>query len=172
MGRHGGCSTPRRSEMVNYYGSSEHTLDDKGRLVLPGRVLDAVAKVEWTFHLTAGLDRCLLLHDAKGFQELVQRIGGAVPGSRAHRALCRRFLGHSVEVEPDGNRRIRIPEPLLKYAGLAASQAVVLVGTGRVTEIWAPANLETALAEATTDEESLFASLVSPDKPSAGVDRT
>jgi DNA-binding transcriptional regulator/RsmH inhibitor MraZ len=77
-----------------------------------------------------------------------------------------------VEVEPDGNRRIRIPEPLLKYAGLAASQAVVLVGTGRVTEIWAPANLETALAEATTDEESLFASLVSPDKPSAGVDRT
>jgi DNA-binding transcriptional regulator/RsmH inhibitor MraZ len=49
---------------------------------------------------------------------------------------------------------------------------VVLVGTGRVTEIWAPANLETALAEATTDEESLFASLVSPDKPSAGVDRT
>lgn len=172
MGRHGGCSAPRRSEMVNYYGSSEHTLDDKGRLVLPGRVLDAVAKVEWKFHLTAGLDRCLLLHDAKGFQELVQRIGGAVPGSRAHRALCRRFLGHSVEVEPDGNRRIRIPEPLLKYAGLAASQAVVLVGTGRVTEIWAPANLETALAEATTDEETLFASLVSPDKPSAGMDRT
>jgi DNA-binding transcriptional regulator/RsmH inhibitor MraZ len=76
--------------------------------------------------------------------------------------LCRRFLGHSEAVEPDGNRRIRVPDPLLKYAGLAPSQPVVLVGTGRVTEIWAPQHLDTALAEASTDEETLFASLVSP----------
>jgi len=158
--------------MTSYFGSSEHTLDDKSRLVLPGRILDAVAKNEWKFHLTAGLDRCLLLHDSQGFQELVERIGKAVPGSRAHRALCRRFLGHSVEVEPDGNRRIRIPEPLLKYAGLAASQAVVLVGAGRVMEIWSPANLDNVLADATPDEESLFASLVSPVEPSAAMNRT
>ena len=158
--------------MVTYSGSSEHSLDDKGRLVLPNRVLDELAKNDWKFHLTAGLDRCLLLHDASGFQELVERIGRAVPGSRAHRALCRRFLGHSVEVEPDGNRRIRVPEPLLKYAGLAVSQTVVLVGTGRVMEIWSPANLDSALADATPEEESLFASLVSPVAPSAAMNRT
>jgi MraZ protein len=151
--------------MSTYFGSSEHGLDDKGRLVLPGRILDAVAKTHWKFRLTAGLDRCLLLHDAKGFEELVERIGTAVPGSRAHRALCRRFLGHSEAVEPDGNRRIRIPDPLLKYAGLAPSQPVVLVGTGRVTEIWSPQHLDTALVEASTEEETLFASLVSPVQP-------
>ena len=143
--------------MVTYFGSSEHGLDDKGRLVLPSRILDEVPKSQWQFHLTAGLDRCLLLHDAEGFRELVERIGRAVPGSRAHRALCRRFLGHSEAVEPDGNRRIRIPDPLLKYAGLTLQGAVVLVGTGRVTEIWSPANLDTALAEASTDEETHFA---------------
>lgn len=152
--------------MVTYFGSSEHGLDDKGRLVLPGRILDEIPKSHWKFHLTAGLDRCLLLHDAEGFRELVDRIGRAVPGSRAHRALCRRFLGHSEAVEPDGNRRIRIPEPLLKYAGLAPHNAVVLVGTGRVTEIWAQANLDSALTEASTDEETLFASLVGPVTPS------
>ncbi len=157
--------------MVTYFGSSEHGLDDKGRLVLPGRILDEVPKSQWKFHLTAGLDRCLLLHDAEGFRELVDRIGKAVPGSRAHRALCRRFLGHSETVEPDGNRRIRIPDPLLKYAGLAPSQAVVLVGTGRVTEIWSPANLDTALAEASTDEETLFASLVGPTQPSTPMNK-
>lgn len=157
--------------MVTYFGSSEHGLDDKGRLVLPSRILDEVPKSQWKFHLTAGLDRCLLLHDAEGFRELVERIGRAVPGSRAHRALCRRFLGHSETVEPDGNRRIRIPDPLLKYAGLAASQAVVLVGTGRVTEIWSPANLDTALAEASTDEETLFASLVGPTQPSTPMNK-
>lgn len=152
--------------MVDFLGSSEHVLDDKGRLILPARILDALPKNEWKFHLTAGLDRCLLLHDSKGFQELVERIGRAVPGSRAHRTLCRRFLGHSEEVAPDGNRRIRIPEPLLKYAGLTASQPVVLMGTGRVSEIWAPGNLGEALAEVTADEELLFASLVGPATPS------
>jgi MraZ protein len=155
--------------MATYFGSSEHGLDDKGRLILPARILGEVPQNHWKFHLTAGLDRCLLLHDSKGFEELVDRIGRAVPGSRAHRALCRRFLGHSEEVVPDGNRRIRIPEPLLKYAGLAVSQPVTVVGLGRVSEIWAPANLGTALAEATTEEETLFASLVGPTKPSTPI---
>lgn len=152
--------------MVTFAGSSEHGLDDKGRLVLPSRILDDVPKNQWQFHLTAGLDRCLLLHDSEGFRELVARIGGAVPGSRAHRALCRRFLGHSEAVVPDGNRRIRIPDPLLKYAGLAPSQSVVLVGTGRVVEIWSTAHLDASLAEATPDEELLFAQLLGSANPS------
>lgn len=152
--------------MATYYGSSEHGLDDKGRLILPSRILDEVPKSQWKFHLTAGLDRCLLLHDSEGFKELVDRIGRAVPGSRGHRALCRRFLGHSEEVVPDGNRRIRIPEPLLRYVGIEPSQSVTLVGLGRVFEIWSPANLGTALV-ATSEEEMLFASLIEPTKPSA-----
>lgn len=150
--------------MSTFFGSSEHTLDDKGRLILPSRILDEVPKNHWKFHLTAGLDRCLLLHDSAGFQELVDRIGRAVPGSRAHRALCRRFLGHSEAVVPDGNRRIRIPDPLLRYAGLAASQPAVLIGTGRVFEIWSPANLGETLDQATPDEELLFASMIDPTR--------
>ena len=152
--------------MTTYYGSSEHGVDDKGRCTLPARMLDELPKSRWKFHLTAGLDRCLLLHDSDGFQELVDRIGRAVPGSRAHRALCRRFLGHSVEVVPDGNRRIRVPEPLLKYAGLAASQPVTLVGTGRVVELWSPSVLDVALAEASPEEEQLFSNLVGLTTPS------
>lgn len=152
--------------MVTYFGSSEHGVDDKGRITLPARILDELPKNLWKFHITAGLDRCLLLHDSEGFQELVGRIGRAVPGSRAHRALCRRFLGHSVEVVPDGNRRIRVPEPLLKYAGLAASQPVTLVGTGRVVELWSPSVLDVALAEASPEEEQLFSSLVGSATPS------
>lgn len=150
--------------MVTFFGSSEHSLDDKGRLILPQRVTGEVPENHWEFYLTAGLDRCLLLHDKQGWQRLVDSIGRAVPGSRAHRALCRRFLGHSERVVPDGNRRIRVPEPLLKYAGLAPLQPVVLVGTGQVVEIWSPANLGTTLMEASGEEESLFASLVEPTK--------
>lgn len=164
-----GAAIPASRLMANLLGSSEHGLDDKGRLILPGRILDSVAKADWEFVVTAGLDRCLLLHTKKGFQELVDRIGRAVPGSRAHRALCRRFLGHSEAVVPDGNRRIRIPDPLLKYAGLAPGQQVTLVGLGQVCEIWSTEQLGTSLAEAGADEESLFASLIEPTKPLASV---
>ena len=156
--------------MATYFGSSEHGVDDKGRITLPARILDELPKSQWKFHITAGLDRCLLLHDSEGFQELVDRIGRAVPGSRAHRALCRRFLGHAVEVVPDGNKRIRVPEPLLKYAGLAASQPVTMVGTGRVVELWSPSVLDVALAEASPEEELLFSELVGSATPSTSLD--
>lgn len=151
---------------ATFTGTTEHGLDDKGRIILPGRILDSVPKNAWRFHLSAGLDRCLLLHDHEGWNQLMAQLSQGVPGSRAHRALCRRFLGHSEEVEPDGSRRIRIPDPLLNYAGLTPSGQAVLVGVGRVIEIWSPAHLDSSLAEAGAEEEALFASLVGPTKPS------
>ena len=154
--------------MVTYFGTSEHGLDEKGRLILPNRILDQVAKAEWKFYLTAGLDRCLLLHDSQGWSELMSKLGRGVPGSRAHRALCRRFLGLAEEVVPDATRRIRIPEPLQKYAGLDQNRSAVLVGSGRVMEIWAQDHLGSTLGEASPEEESLFASLIgSEQKPSS-----
>jgi len=156
-------------EGPTYFGTTEHTLDEKGRLILPGHILDLVPKAEWRFFLSAGLDRCLLLHDLHGWNGLVQRLGQGVGATRAHRALLRRFLGHSAEVVPDNARRIRIPDPLLKYAGLAASQSLSLVGAGRVLELWSSTNLDKSLSEAGADEEALFASLVGNIKPSAPV---
>ena len=153
--------------LPNYHGTSEHGLDDKGRLTLPTRILDQVAKADWEFHLTAGLDRCLLLHDREGWNELVERLGKGVPGTRAHRSLCRRFLGSSETVVPDGNRRIRVPEPLLRYAGLQVSHPVVLMGMGRSMELWSPTTLGETLTDASPEEEELFAQLVEPSTPSA-----
>ncbi len=152
---------------VTYFGTSEHGLDDKGRLTLPTRILDRVAKADWRFWVTAGLDRCLLIHDQQGWDALVQKLSQGVPGSRAHRSLCRRFLGNSEEVVPDSARRIRIPEPLLSYAGLQTSKPVVLLGMGRVMELWSPAELGGALQETSPEEEELFAQLVEPSAPSA-----
>ena len=153
--------------VVTYSGTSEHGLDDKGRLTLPGRILDQVAKTQWKFYLTASLDPCLLMHDQPGWEELAAKIGGGVPGSRAHRNLCRRFLGNSEEVTPDSTRRVRIPETLMKYAGLEPSQPVVLLGMGRVVEIWSPKRLGEVLDVASSEEEALFATLVDPRTPSA-----
>ncbi len=143
-----------------YLGTSEHSLDDKGRLIVPGRLLDQVAKAAWRFHLTAGIDRCLLMLDSEGWRELVDRLGQSVLSSRPLRSLRRRFLGHSEEVVPDGSKRIRIPEPLLHYAGLRASGPAVLVGTGRVVEIWSREHLDAVLGDPSPEEEQFFESML------------
>lgn len=143
-----------------YLGTSEHALDDKGRLIVPGRILDQVPKAAWRFHLTAGIDRCLLMLDSEGWRELVDRLGQGVLSSRPLRSLRRRFLGHSEECIPDGSKRIRIPEPLLHYAGLRSSGPAVLVGTGRVTEIWSRERLDAALGDPSPEEEQFFESML------------
>jgi len=152
-----------------YLGTSEHGLDDKGRLIVPGRILDLVPKASWCFHLTAGIDGCLLMLDSEGWRELVDRLGQGVLSSRPLRSLRRRFLGHAEEVVPDGSKRIRIPEPLLHYAGLRASGSAVLVGTGRVLEIWSRERLDAALGEPSQEEEQFFESVLvgQPDATSA-----
>ena len=152
--------------MVTFFGSTEHGLDDKGRISLPTRILDQLAKADWKFYLCAGLDRCVLLYDQSGWNELLAKLAAGVPGGRAHRNLLRRFLGHAEEVVPDNTRRIRIPDPLLNYAGLAPSKAAVLLGTGRILEIWSPKQLGSTLAEVSPEEESLFAQLVGSTTPS------
>jgi MraZ protein len=153
--------------MVDYFGSTEHGLDDKGRITLPARILDLVPKADWKFYLCAGLDRCVLMYDQSGWKELLAKLAGGVPGGRAHRNLLRRFLGHAEEVVPDNTRRVRIPEPLLNYAGLAPSKPAVLLGTGRILEIWSPDQLGSTLADASPEEETLFAQLVGSTTPSA-----
>ena len=147
---------------LTFTGTSEHGLDDKGRLTLPSRILDQVAKADWRFYLTVSMDECLLLHDAQGWNELVAKIGTGVHGSQAHRNLSRRFLGSAEEVVPDTARRIRIPDPLLEYAGIQSSGPVRLLGMGNVLEIWSPAKLGKVLTKPTTEEEQLFSSLIDP----------
>ena len=150
-----------------FTGASDHGLDDKGRLTLPSRLLESIAQKDWRFFLTVSMDKCLLLHDVRSWQALVDRIGAGVHGSAAHRNLARRFLGSAEEVTPDAARRIRIPEPLLDYAGLAPSQPVRLLGMGNVCEIWAPSALGGVLNAPTPEEEQLFSSLIDPRTPSA-----
>lgn len=152
---------------LTFTGTSEHGLDDKGRLTLPSRILDQVARADWRFYLTVSMDECLLLHDAQGWNQLVAKIGTGVHGSQAHRNLSRRFLGSAEEVVPDTARRIRIPEPLLEYAGLGLSEPVRLLGMGNVLEIWNPGRLGKVLLKPTPEEEQLFSSLIDSKTSSA-----
>jgi MraZ protein len=139
--------------MPTFLGRSTHSLDDKGRLILPKRILDEVAPVDRNFTLTAGPEGCLLMLDAASWRVVAQRSGTDVLGNKQQRAMRRIFLGHAEQVSPDRANRISIAEGLRQYAGLDASKEVVLVGTGQTFEIWAKEKWDAALAAALSSYE-------------------
>ena len=139
--------------MPTYLGRSNHTLDDKGRLILPKRIVDELAPKDLEFTLTAAPDGNLLLLDKKAWTIVMAKTSGDVLGNKAQRSMRRIFLGHAETVRPDKSNRISIVEGLREFAGFGDSKAVVLVGTGQTFEIWAKGRWDSALAEAISNYE-------------------
>ncbi len=139
--------------MATFLGRSNHTLDDKGRLILPKRILDEVLPKDRIFTLTASPDGCLLLLEQKAWATVARAAEGVVLGTRRERAMRRIFLGHAETVQPDRSNRISIAEGLRQFAGFGDSKEVVLVGTGQSFEIWAKKRWDAALAAAISSYE-------------------
>ncbi len=145
-----------------YLGRSTHSLDDKGRLILPKRFLDEVAPKDRCFTLTAGFEGCLWLLDGQGWEMVAGLVGGDFLGNKQQRAMRRLFLGHAETVTPDRTNRIVIAESLRSYAEIGERTEVVLVGTGQAIEIWNKARWESALSEASSSYEFSDNDLVRP----------
>ena len=139
--------------MATFLGKSIHTLDDKGRLILPKRVLDEVAPKDRDFTLTAGPEGCLWLLETEAWTSVSKHTGDQILVSKAQRDMRRIFLGHAEAVKPDKSNRIGIAEGLRELADLRASEEVVLVGTGQNLEIWARERWDAALAGALSGYE-------------------
>ena len=115
-----------------FLGEYKHNIDYKGRVSVPKKFREELAKAEPV--LTKGLDQCLFLYPKDSWQVLADRVKLLpVTGSSA-RAFSRYIFGSAVEVEFDRLGRVQIPEYLRDYANL--SKEVVLIGVGERVEIW------------------------------------
>lgn len=148
-----GGATPERfshrmTQTLDLRGASTHSLDDKGRLNVPKRLLDQLQEVESNFILTASPDGCLLLVDPVQFGSMLERFaGGPLDQDASARNLRRLVLGHAVDVKPDSAGRILVPETLRQFMGLGVStKEVVVVGAGEWVELWQPSRWSDSLA--------------------------
>ncbi len=119
--------------MVSLIGSYEHTVDAKGRLVVPStfRVPLAGGGV-----LTKERDGCLALVTPAVFEaDAAAWVGASTTGGRPARSAARAYLARAHPVEIDGHGRIAVPKKLRDYAGLDGD-CVVLGVVDRI-EIWA-----------------------------------
>ena len=119
-----------------FYGEFEHTIDRKGRLIIPAKFRQALqANTVATLFVTRGLDGCLFvfgeaewrLHEARFKQISFTKSEG--------RRFNRMFFSGATEVTPDGLGRILIPKSLKEFATI--NEDVVVVGVSSRFEIWA-----------------------------------
>ncbi len=113
-------------------GEYNHTLDAKGRLIMPAKFREDLGD---EFVVTKGMDGCLFVFDAKEWEIINDKLKNAPTLTDANaRKFVRFFLGGAGNVEVDRQGRILIPGPLREYAGIIRD--AVLIGVGSRVEIW------------------------------------
>ena len=118
-----------------FYGEFEHTIDRKGRLIVPAKFRQALKEHDVTaLFLTRGLDGCLFLFPESEWR-LVESRFKQIPFTKAEgRKFNRMFFSGAVEVSVDGLGRILVPKPLKEFAGI--KEDVVIVGISSRMEVW------------------------------------
>ena len=112
-------------------GEYRHSLDAKGRLIMPARFREALGD---TFVVTKGLDNCLFVYPEAEWLRISSRLQ-ELPLTRSDaRAFVRLFLAGATEADTDGQGRVLLPLPLREYAAIVKD--VCLIGVGTRIEIW------------------------------------
>ncbi|MFM7056252.1 MAG: division/cell wall cluster transcriptional repressor MraZ [Planctomycetota bacterium] len=116
-------------------GTYDRSLDDKQRLAIPRPLKDGFRDGDSEdLYLAPGNEGCLALYSLQGFEAFAARMASLSTGRVEVRNFLRLFYGQAERVQVDKQSRIRIPERLLKLAGL--THDVVLIGVHDHVEIW------------------------------------
>lgn len=116
-----------------FSGAFEHSVDSKGRTVIPARIR---AKLGETFVMTKGVDGCIWVFSEKQWPEVQEKlISKGLLDSRG-RKLERFFMGAAAETTPDKQGRVAISQILMDHAGIKPGDSVWIVGLADKVEIW------------------------------------
>lgn len=113
-----------------FSGMSNHSIDAKGRIVLPAKFREALGE---SFYIARGFQGgCVQAMSAATFDEISAKIA-ALPAKKSF-ALQYVFTATAVEVSPNAQGRVMIPQALREYAELESDALVI--GMNNRIEIW------------------------------------
>jgi MraZ protein len=123
--------------VAGFVGRYEHSLDTKGRVILPAKFR---ASFEHGGFLTEHREGCLALWTPAEFERQMDAWQERAAQGRADRNRARVWASSSAEVEVDRQGRMPIPAHLRTFARLD-SEVLVLGVIDRI-ELWAPEGFE------------------------------
>jgi len=114
-----------------FMGEYNHTVDEKGRLIIPAKYREELGN---EFVVTKGLDGCLFAYGLSEWQVLEEKLRALPLTNKDARAFARFMLAGAASVEIDKQGRILLPQVLRNFAKI--EKEVVLIGVASRFEIW------------------------------------
>jgi MraZ protein len=120
--------------VATFVGRYEHSLDAKGRVILPAKFR---ADFERGGYLTENSEGCLALWTPGEFERQMAVMQERAASGRTNRNVARLWASTSHEVEIDRQGRMAIPSHLREFASLEGD--VLVHGAIDRVELWNPA---------------------------------
>lgn len=114
-----------------FIGEYHHTIDDKGRIIVPAKFRDELGS---SFVVTRGIESCLFVYPNKNWNQICEKLNSLPFTRKDARIFNRFFMSGATNVELDKQGRINIAAPLINHANL--TKDCVIIGTGDRLEIW------------------------------------
>ena len=135
--------------MHMFMGEYNHTIDAKGRLIIPAKFREVLGD---EFVVTKGMDGCLFVFDNSEWQVFAEKLRSLPMIDKEVRQFTRFFLAGAASVEVDKQGRILLPSVLRAFAGI--TKDTVLIGVGSRIEIWSKDRWEGTVTYQDMDEIS------------------
>ena len=115
-----------------FLGEYHRTIDKKGRIFIPAKFREDLIK---GVVISKGFDeKCLFLFSKENWKRLEEKIMSNKVAERSIQSFSRWFFSSASEESIDQQGRTRIPQNLIRYAGL--EKEIVMVGVSDRAEIW------------------------------------
>jgi MraZ protein len=114
-----------------FLGEYQHSVDEKGRIVMPSKFRDGL---DDGVVVTKGQEHCLYVFPMSRWEEEVAKVNRLPRTNRRNRNYARSFFGGATDQTTDKQGRLQIPQALRSYAGI--DKDVMIVGVADRVEIW------------------------------------
>lgn len=128
-------------------GEYEHSLDTKGRLIMPAKLREDIGE---KFIITKGLDGCLFAFSLEEWKNFEQKLRTLPISNKDARAFSRFFFAGAIDCEIDKQGRFLITSNLREFAKL--EKEIVIVGMDSRIEIWSKEKWQNTEDDISADE--------------------
>ena len=112
-------------------GEYEHSLDVKGRIIMPAKFREDIGD---KFIVTKGLDGCLFAFSKEEWKKFEDKLSTLPISNKDARLFTRFFFAGAIDCELDKQGRFLISSNLREFAGF--NKDVVIIGMNSRIEIW------------------------------------
>ena len=132
-------------------GRSEHSLDDKGRVIIPQKFRETLGS---EFMLNTGPGPCLRIYPMSVFEKIEDELvsSSVFDEANADKQLLQRLFYNGEAASLDPQFRLTLPKALRYWGGFGKqeNETVIIIGMGDKLELWSHSAWEAVTSEFTT----------------------